>query len=368
MLALLPDAFGGRGGIAKFNRDLLTALANDPGVSQVLALPRLMPDPPGAIPDRVDYRISALGGKFNFVRTVLAIVLNRKKFDLIICGHINRVPIAVWAKILFRAPLLLIIHGIDAWQPTHSVLVNFLARKVDAFISVSELTKQRFVSWAGIPSSKGRILPNSFDPSMFAPGEKNLGLLKRYAIEGKTVLLTAGRLSSEERAKGFDEIIDILPELKKQIPNVAYLIVGDGDDRARLEAKARQLKVNDLVVFSGYVNESEKALHYQLADAYVMPSRGEGFGIVYLEAMACGIPTVGSTQDGSKEALRDGALGILVDPKDPGSIKKGVLEAIGRPISVPDGLDYFSFENFEKRLHAICSEIHHRSFVSRSLR
>ncbi len=363
ILVLLTDAFGGHGGIGKFNRDLLTALANDPSVSQVVALPRLMPDSPGAIPDKVVYLTNSLGGKLSFLRAVFGLLRDRRGFDLIVCGHINLMPIAYLARMIMRAPLLLITHGIDVWRPTRSTLVNYLVRKVDAFISVSELTKRRFISWSGISPSKGRILPNCFDPSSFTPGTKNPDLLRHYGLEGKTVLLTTGRLASEERAKGFDEIIELLPELRKQIPNIAYLIIGDGNDKARLEEKVRQLKVRDLVVFTGYVNESEKTAHYRLADAYVMPSRGEGFGIVYLEAMACGIPAVGSAVDGSKEALRGGALGILVDPNDPSSIMRGILEALARPKCVPVGLDYFSFANYEKRLHAITSEIHQMLYV-----
>jgi phosphatidylinositol alpha-1,6-mannosyltransferase len=115
------------------------------------------------------------------------------------------------------------------------------------------------------------------------------------------------------------------------VPNIAYLIVGDGTDHHRLEEKARSLGVHERVVFAGYIPEREKADHYRLADAYVMPGRGEGFGIVYLEALACGVPVVASKLDGSREAVRDGALGILVDPNDAEGIKRGILEALARP-------------------------------------
>ena len=102
----------------------------------------------------------------------------------------------------------------------------------------------------------------------------------------------------------------------QEIPNIAYLIVGDGDDRQRLEAKARSRGIDDRVVFAGFIPEAEKADHYRLADAFVMPGRGEGFGFVFLEALACGIPVVGSRLDGSREALAPGGVG---DPGGPGS-------------------------------------------------
>jgi glycosyltransferase involved in cell wall biosynthesis len=137
-----------------------------------------------------------------------------------------------------------------------------------------------------------------------------------------------------------------------------YLIVGDGPDRRRLEEKAKSLGMDEHVVFAGLIPEAEKADHYRLADAYVMPSRGEGFGIVHLEAMACGIPAVASKVDGSREAVRDGALGILVDPSDQEDVKTGVLESLNRPKGVvPEGLDYFSYSYFEQRLHRIVESI-----------
>jgi glycosyltransferase involved in cell wall biosynthesis len=125
-------------------------------------------------------------------------------------------------------------------------------------------------------------------------------------LQSSKVILTVGRLIGQERYKGFDEVIEIMPQLVKRFPNLKYLIVGDGPDRPRLEAKAVALGVSDNVVFSGYVAESEKVAHYNLADVYVMPSFGEGFGIVLIEAAACGVPVVGSWADGSCKALLDG--------------------------------------------------------------
>jgi len=91
-----------------------------------------------------------------------------------------------------------------------------------------------------------------------------------------------------------------------------------------------------------------------------MPSKGEGFGIVFLEAMACGIPVVASKLDGSREAVRDGLLGILINPNEPEEIKAGILEALQRPRgSIPLGLDYFCYENFELRCHEILHYINH---------
>jgi glycosyltransferase involved in cell wall biosynthesis len=124
-----------------------------------------------------------------------------------------------------------------------------------------------------------------------------------------------------------------------------------------LEAKAQRLGLSDRVVFAGYVPEAEKVDHYRLADAFVMPGRTEGFGIVYLEALACGVPVVASSADASREAVREGALGALVDPDDPADLKRGIREALGQQRgTVPDGLDYFSKERFTARWHRLIDD------------
>jgi phosphatidylinositol alpha-1,6-mannosyltransferase len=171
-LALVTDAFGGHGGIAKFNRDFLTALAKYSGMSQIVVIPRLMPHPPSGIPCNILHKYNAVGGKARFIRIVLDLLYTDRQFDLIVCGHINLVPLAYLAKIITGAPILLVTHGIEVWQPTNSSVVNFLVKKTDAFISVSDLSRQRFLAWSGISTDRSFILPNCFDPSAFKPGIK----------------------------------------------------------------------------------------------------------------------------------------------------------------------------------------------------
>ena len=153
-------------------------------------------------------------------------------------------------------------------------------------------------------------------------------------------------------------VLEALPLLKDTIPGVVYLVAGDGTDRPRLEAKARSLGVEDDVVFTGYIAEEEKADHYRLADVFVLAGRGEGFGTVLLEAMACGVPVVASKLDGSAEAVRGGELGALVDPGEPEDLTRGILEALARPRGVvPRGLGYFSYENFARRCHEFLDRV-----------
>ena len=261
VLALVPDAFGGHGGIAKYNRDLLRALCAYPTCSEVVAIPRHMPMPDAAepLPARLTYVTSALGGKLDYLVTVLRVAHSSPRFDLVLCGHINLLPVTFLLRLWARAPVVLVIHGIEAWEPTSRPLTNYLASKVDAFISVSQLTKRRFLKWARPKENAGFLLPNSIDIERFRSGPKNTALLDRYGLAGKTVLMTLGRLSSCESYKGIDEVLEVLPKLTEEIANVEYLVVGDGTDRRRLEEKVESLGVDKHVVFTGYVPESEKA-------------------------------------------------------------------------------------------------------------
>ena len=353
ILALVTDAYGSKGGIAKFNCDLLSSLAAIPEVEEVVALPRVMLRAPESLPPKIENVAAAVGGKVKYLLALAGILFSAKRFDLVICGHLNLSPLALMAARMKNARFAVVIHGIDAWKPTKSILANRCAARADRFVAVSEVTRDRFLAWSRVPRERGSILPNSFDPSFFSPGPKNAQLMKRYGLEGKTVLMTCGRLVSQERYKGFDEVIDLLPRVMEEIPNVVYLVVGDGNDRSRLEQKAVERGVRRQVVFTGFIPEEEKADHYRLADVYVMPSKGEGFGIVYLEAMACGVPTIGSQADGSVDALRGGRLGILVNPDDPQEILTAIRGALGREKRVPEGLDYFSIENYRARVRTL---------------
>jgi len=356
VLVLVTEAFGGFGGISVYNRDLLTALCALPECTEVVALPRLRPGASESLPQGLSYRSDAGGTKARYVTALLRLIATDRSFDLIVCGHINLLPLAYVAKKRTGAPILLVIHGVDAWQPTGSRLVNLLARRVEGILSVSDHTRQRFLNW--VPSQAGQVhlLPNVAHLERFGMGARRQDLIDRYGLAGRPVLLTLGRLDAAERYKGVDEVMEILPDLSRETPDLCYLIVGEGSDRPRLAHKAGTLGLLNDVVFAGRIHEHDKADHYRLADAFVMPGRGEGFGIVFLEAMACGIPVVASTLDGSREAVRDGELGLLVDPDDRAALHHAVTQALRRPKGIPPGLDYFSFERFAARLSKILAK------------
>jgi asparagine synthase (glutamine-hydrolysing) len=354
VLTLLTDAFGGHGGIAKFNRDLLTALAAMPECAEVVALPRLVPGPIGALPPRLTYFGGA--GKLRYALRVFARALDGP-FDVVIASHINLTTLAALFAAITGSRSLLIVHGIDAWTPHRSALIRRLVRSMHLVVGVSKLTLDRFAGWANVPGQRLRLLPNCVDLDRYTPGPKPMKLARELGLEGRTVIMTLGRLASEERYKGFDEVLEALPALAEQVPDIAYLICGEGPDRARLEAKAVELGVRRRVVFTGFVPEESKADYYRLADAYVMPSRGEGFGIVLLEALASGLPVLGSSVDGSREALLEGRLGELVDPANARQVRAGILSALAKPKGLSDKLQQFSVSAFRARVHTIVEDV-----------
>lgn len=346
ILYLGTDSFGGYGGIALYSRELIAALASYPSLSEVVVIPRLIVGPLEPLPPKVTFVGAAARGRMAYLGALLGL---RKKFDLVICGHVNLLPVA---RLLTKHPVLFL-YGIEAWKPLREALSNRLARNVRAAISISDITLDRFLGWSG-NRGPSYLLPNSIRAEWYGMRPRNRELAARYHLEGKRVLLTLGRVVAAERYKGFDEVLDVLPSLDDDIH---YIIAGGGNDVPRLQRKAAALGIAQRVIFTGLLPEDEKADLYNLADVYVMPSRGEGFGFVLLEAMACGVPVIASRLDGGREALRGGLLGQLVDPTNPAEIRVAIIDALVAGKRIPEGLEYFSFENFEKRTHAIIDEL-----------
>ena len=358
VLMLAIEAFGGLGGIAKFNRDLVGALAARPDCTEIVVVPRLMRLGAQAVPDKVVQDGRAIGGKARFVLRCLRWLVFGGRFDMIICGHLNLLPFAALWRLRATVPILLAVHGIDAWQPTPRRLVNRLIRQVSHVVAVSELTRRRFAAWSGFDPERVFILPNCVDPARYGAGAKSPALVSRYGLAGKRVIMTLGRIEPDERLKGFDQVIEALADIVRTDPGVVYLIAGTGDDCDRLRRKGEALGVGDRLIFTGLVAEAEKADHFRLADAFVLASRGEGFGIVLIEALACGIPVVGSRLDGGSEALLGGRMGRLVDPDDAAELKAAILDALDAPKGeVPKELDRFTRAAFTGRAQALFSNI-----------
>jgi phosphatidyl-myo-inositol dimannoside synthase len=337
VVLLATDAYGGHGGISLFNRELAAALAER---SRVIVIPRIVPHPPEPTPPGVTFHPEAARSRFAYARAIASAAFARP--ELVICGHVNLLPVAC---AISGGPLL-VAHGIEAWKPLR-IPWDHLLHRCRGIVAVSAVTRDRLVAWSRY-SGPTYVLPNAVRLERYGVRRRRPDLVGRYGLQDKRVLLTVGRLAGEERYKGFDEVLEILGDLPS---DVVYIIAGRGNDQPRLERRAAELGVAGRVVFTGGFAEEDKADLYNLADVYVMPSRGEGFGFVFLEALASGLPVIGSKYDGGREALMDGKLGLLVDPANPAEIRAAISELLDRGRrEVPAELEYFSFENFAARV------------------
>jgi phosphatidylinositol alpha-1,6-mannosyltransferase len=347
ILHIGTDSFGGYGGIALYNRELIAAMASHPSVDEVVVVPRVIVGERQPLPEKVTFISAAARGRMAFLRALRGA---GSDFNLVVCAHVNLLPVA---RLVTRHPLLML-YGIEAWKPLRDPISNRVLRGVRGAVSISDVTRERFAGWSHY-DGPSPLLPNSIRAEWYGIRPKNQLLVSRYHLDAKRVLMTLGRVVAAERYKGFDEVLEVLPDLDA---DVSYVIAGGGNDVPRLQRKAARLGVADRVVFTGLFPEEEKADLYNLADVYVMPSRGEGFGFVFLEALACGVPVIASRLDGGREAVREGALGQLVDPTNPAEIRLAIVDALAAGEKrIPEGLEYFSYANFERRTHAIIDEL-----------
>ncbi len=248
--------------------------------------------------------------------------------NLAIASHLNFTVAAHWLKRLADIPYWAVAHGIEAWNIQNPTLKTALEH-ADRILAVSSYTRDRLLQGSNIDRAKISLLPNTFDPSRFQITPKPQKLLKRYGLSAQQqIILTVARLDRSERFKGYDQILQALPEIRTQLPNVHYILVGSGPDRPRLEQLIVQLNLQGCVTLTGFVPDDELSAHYNLSDLFALPSKSEGFGIVYLEALACGKPTLGGNQDGAIDALCQGELGVLVDPDNLSAIAGTIVQIL----------------------------------------
>jgi len=248
--------------------------------------------------------------------------------DLVIATHLHFTKAAYWLKRMTGIPYWTVAHGVEAWNIQHPGLKRAL-HYADRILAVSHYTRDRLLNEQHLDPAKISVLPNTFDATRFQITPKPQHLLKRYNLtEQQPIILTVARLDSSEQYKGYDHILQALPEIRRQVPQVHYILVGKGSDRARIEQLITSLNLQDCVTLTGFVPDEELCDHYNLCNVFAMPSKGEGFGIVYLEALACGKPTIGGNQDGAIDALCQGELGVLVNPDNIDEITKTIIQIL----------------------------------------
>lgn len=352
VLALVTDAFGAPGGVAQYNRDLLAAIG---AMANVVVLPRhgrhTESKPSAGITQapartgRLAYSVSALRLAASF------------KPDVIFCGHLFHSPLAALLSRTFPTSLVVQAHGIEAWPAPKEIIRRSVA-SADLVLSVSRYTRQQILAWSRLPPERLVVLPNTVREE-FTPGDK-AAARAMLRLGPERTILSVGRLDARERYKGHDRVIEALAQLKAEGFDITYLVAGDGSDRHRLAGLASAAGVADRVRFLGDVPAELLPGLYRACDLFVLPSTGEGFGIVFLEAMACGVPALGLGVGGARDALADGELGIMSSPDRLAADLRAALSSErpgtsdGRSMAVAER---FGRDRFAERARAIFSRL-----------
>jgi glycosyltransferase involved in cell wall biosynthesis len=254
----------------------------------------------------------------------------KERPDLIISAHLHYGPLATQARKALGIPYALFAHGIDV-HPEMSASRRSALLSADGVFAVSQWTKGLVQALGPMAGNKLQVLPNTYDEDTYRCGPVDATVAGKYNIaEHEKVILMVSRLNAQEGYKGQERMMRILPALQQADRPVRLVIAGAGDDLPRLQALAKQNAARELITFTGFVSEVELVSLYRRADVFALPSTGEGFGIVFLEAMACGTPVLAGNVDGSSEALSHGDLGLLVDPHDDDAIAAGTISLLDR--------------------------------------
>jgi len=220
---------------------------------------------------------------------------------------------------LFRIPYYFEVHGSEILRPMRNrfyrTLLNICAKNARKIICLGSYQKFSLVK-EGISVHKLYVAKVGVDLDFFRPDIDPSKIIRKYDLKDRKVILTVGRLVER---KGHDMVIKSLPSVLTKIPNAVYLIVGEGPELRNLKNLVEQLDLRENVIFAGYVPNGDLPRYYNACDLFIMASREvngdvEGFGIVYLEANACGKPVVAGRSGGTRSAVRHGVNGFLVDP------------------------------------------------------
>lgn len=355
ILLLSPELFLAEGGIARIMRLYLKALCEFCGASGQVDVVVLNDSPghderlPTYSNENLRHIVGCRRGKLNFIRHVLTL---GHHCDILICGHLHQLAVARLVR-FFNPGLryMLVAHGIEVWRP-YSILERWALRGADRILCISEYSRRQILRfYSGLDTSRLVVVPNTLDPLL----EPDPSPHPTPHIESKHPrILSVGRLTTADTYKGFDTLIEAMPSIIAEFPDASLRIVGDGDDKPRLQNHAHRLGVEAAVHFTGRITDAELRREYASCDVFALPSRKEGFGLVYLEAMIYGKSCVGARAGGTPEVIND-SVGALADY---GNIP-ALVEAIGDVIRHPRDsevvrrhADSFAFPAFNRRLAA----------------
>ena len=344
MLLLAPQLWSADGGVQRYGRSLLESLQQVRPSAKVQVLSLL--DRPGRW-QRLSFLLAAL-------------LAARQRPQLVVCTHLHLAPLGWLVARLSGGQLWVSLHGIESWRPLRG-LRRWALSHSNLLLPVSRYTAEQVQQQLGPRMPPWALLPNTYDAERFRTGTRSEALLVRYGLSPEQPLFFAlTRLSVGDRHKHLDRVIAAMADVRRSHPQAMLLIAGDGDDRPRLQKLVHQFDLQAAVLLPGRLSEDELADHYRLATAFVLPSEKEGFGIVFLEALGCGLPVLAGNRDGSREPLADGRFGLLVDPAQPlAPSLQALLEQQGDPLWYqPEALsaavaEAFAFPAFCRRLEEL---------------
>ncbi len=300
------------GGIQKYNIDFLSALENgDDSVSVIELKGR-----------------NFLSKVFFSFKVIIYGIFG--KFNVLALAHINFLSLGYFLNLFFKKKFIVLTYGIDVWN-LNKKQIQYL-KKAEKISVISKFTLDKIRTQVKNIDDKFFILPNAINGDEFFPKKKAEHLVKKYNLKNKKIIFTLCRISSLEKYKGYDQVIASLPKVLKKISNVKYILAGAGDDIGRIKDMIKKLELENCVVLTGYISKDELIDYYNLADIFAMPSKGEGFGFVFLEALACGKPVIAGNIDGSVDAVLDGEIGVLVNPDNTTEIGETIINILERKV------------------------------------
>lgn len=298
------------GGIEKYNRDFIYAL-EQAGVTPVL----------------IERKKGGFFAKISFVFRVFFEFL-RSRPDFIFCAHLNFSPLCLTLKYLFKVKYSIALYGIEI-PGLRSGLKRKSGLAADVLITISDYSKSLILEH--LPSCESRIymLPSSVDGTIFDIRPKRKDLEELHKLSGRPVVLSLSRLASDEY-KGQDRVLRAMPLVLKEVPNAMYLVVGGGNDSRVDSFLSENPWLRENVIFTGAISNDLRVDYYNLPDVYVLPTKYDGFCIVFIESLACGVPVIAADGFGCRAGLFDGELGLLVPPDDIPEIAKAIVKVLKR--------------------------------------